>query len=159
MFEGGESVAAVAAGPVEHDIVLGHLEVDLPREPFDALLERAIVERGDPAAAVADQVLVVLAGREQPLVARHALANVEATDELELHEQVEVAVDARQTDAMTGRAKGIVDLPRGERARLRLEEVDERAARLRAPVARASQDVEGVVPPGCGRRVTHVVRA
>jgi ABC-type Mn2+/Zn2+ transport system permease subunit len=50
---------AVAAGAVEHDVVLGDVEGDAARDPVDRALELLVLERDDLAAVVADEVVVV----------------------------------------------------------------------------------------------------
>ena len=55
------SAAAVVAAAVEHDLVGAHAVVEPARRALERLLEAGIGERLDPAAVVADEVVVVLA--------------------------------------------------------------------------------------------------
>ena len=46
---------------MEHHVVVADVEADTTRQPVDRALERPILEWRDAAAAVADQVVVMLA--------------------------------------------------------------------------------------------------
>jgi hypothetical protein len=63
--------------------------VDTPRERSDRLLEPLVLERRHASAAIADEVMMVLAARVRGLVARRAVAHVEPLHEAELVQQVE----------------------------------------------------------------------
>jgi hypothetical protein len=74
--------------------------VDAAGQPVDRALELGILERRDLAAAVADDVVVMLAARVERLVARDALGGVDAPRQAELVEQLERPVDARDADVL-----------------------------------------------------------
>ena len=57
------SGAAVAAAPVQHDLVRPHAVVEPLRRLLERLLEAGVEERLDLAAVVADEVVVVLAAQ------------------------------------------------------------------------------------------------
>ena len=86
---------AGAAGAVQHDIMLGDLERDATRDARDRALELGIFERRDPAAFVADEVVVVVAAGMDGLVAHDALPELDPRDQLELLELIEDAVHTR----------------------------------------------------------------
>ena len=91
-------------------------EAEAARDALDRLLERGILERRDLAAAVADEVMVVIAVGLVALVARDALADVDPLHEPQLGQQLEDPVDARAANAAALRAQAVVDLLRGQRA-------------------------------------------
>lgn len=93
-------------------------------------LQRAIGEGGEPAALLADEVVMVLIGVD-PLVARCVAADLYPLHEMQLLELVEGAVDARPPN----RLEPPVDLQRGEGAGLGREQLDHLAPRGAAAVA------------------------
>ncbi len=124
-------------------------EAEAARDALDRRLERGVLERRDLAAGVADEVMVVVAVGQVALVARDALADVDPLDEPQLGQQLEDAVDARAADAAPLCAKAVVDLLRGQRAVLALEQLDDGVARAAAPVAGVGERRERVLaPPG-----------
>ena len=122
-------------------------EVEPLRKSLDRPLEVVVLELRHGAAAVADDVVVVLPTRKRRLVASHARADVEPLDEPQLVEQLERAVDARLADAATVEAVG--QLPGGDAAAFARHRLDDRAARGARAVARALE---------CGERVGAPVR-
>ena len=66
---------AVGAGAVEDDLVLLHPQGDMPRDVADRALELLVAERGDGAAAVADQVVVMAVPLAHGLEANNPLAD------------------------------------------------------------------------------------
>ncbi len=96
----------------------------VPQAASDAIerpLQAAVCERLDLAAVVAHQVVMVLAARQQRLVAR-CIGELEPLHELEPDELVERAVDAGQPDPAVLRAQRIEDLVRAQAALLASEE-------------------------------------
>ena len=84
---------------------------ELAAEAAEGDLERAVRERFDFAAVVADDVMVVVPAGKQRLIAGR-VAEVEALDEAELRELVEGAVDACEPDSDALSAKSVEDLGR-----------------------------------------------
>src|SRR6185436_15244983 len=91
---------------------------------LDGALERGVVERLDLAAALADEVVVVLVARADGLVAGDAVAEVDALQQALLDEAVERAVHAREADGRAARGKRLVDLLRAAAALLLVEVLD-----------------------------------
>ena len=101
--------ATVRAGAAQHDVVLVDRKLEALRKRVDRLLEAVVAELRDAAAAVADDVMVVLAARVRRLVAGGAVADVEAVDEPEPIEHLERAVDAREpTRASSSRSSSAI---------------------------------------------------
>lgn len=78
--------------------MLGQIEAEPAGHRRQPALQRVIAELLDPAAVVADDVVVMLAVGLSCLEARDAVTQVDAVDELQLAELVESAVDARDAD-------------------------------------------------------------
>ena len=114
-----------------------------------------VLERLDLAAGVADDVVVVLAARVRGLVARGALADVEALDQPEAVEQLERPVDAGQADAAAALAQQVGDLARGDRAAERRDGLDHLLASRAGAVAGIGEHLVGVVGPLPGRGRQH----
>jgi hypothetical protein len=95
--------------------VHGDVEPLSRRQPVDRLLERAVLERRDLPAVLADRVMVVLTAGVGGLVAGGG-ADVEPANELEPGEQLEGPVDARDADSHVLRPQAVEDLLRGEAA-------------------------------------------
>jgi hypothetical protein len=70
------------AGAVEHDFVFGDAHWDAAFEVFDCGLETGVGERGDGAAVVADEVVVVSVAGSDWFVAGHGLADLELLDQV-----------------------------------------------------------------------------
>ena len=91
--------------------------VEAAPELVDRPLELRVLERGHPAAAVADQVvMVMLAAGQRRLVAGGAVADVEALDEAHRFEQLERPVDGRDADRVAAVAELVGDLAGAEDA-------------------------------------------
>src|SRR3954470_19253525 len=86
------------------------------REPLDRGLEVAVLEGGHLAAALADDVVVVIAAGVDRLVAGDALGGVNAAGEPEAVEQVEGAVDRRHADVLATLVQAVRDLLGGDAA-------------------------------------------
>ena len=92
-------------------------------DPIERLLQSAVCERLDLPAVVAHQVVMVLAARQQRLVAR-CVGELEPLHELQPDELVERAIDAGQPDPAVLGAERIEDLVRAQAALLGGEERD-----------------------------------
>lgn len=83
------------------------MRADVVAEPLadrlDQALELRVLERRELPAAVADRVVMVLAGRIGRLVTRCPV-DVESPDELEPRQHVKRAIDAREADATVAAA-------------------------------------------------------
>src|SRR4051794_13628449 len=86
--------ATVGARTVENDVVIGDVELQIARQARDRLLQTTILERDDASAAVAHEVVVMLAAGMRGLVPRSPLTDLDTRDEVELVELLERAVDA-----------------------------------------------------------------
>lgn len=100
----------------------------------DHALEPLVGEDLDLPAVVADDVMVVLLGASDGLVARDPVAEIESLDEPRFRQHLEHAVDARQPDALALRVQLAVDVLCADAAALALEELDHAQARKAAPV-------------------------
>ena len=141
-------LAAVRAGAAQHDVVLVDRELEALRERRDGLLEAVVGELRHAAAAVADDVVVVLAAGVRGLVARRAVADVEPVHEAEAIEHLERAVDARDADARVLGAQLVGDLLRRGAAVLPRERVDDARARGAGAEALALERRVRVGAPG-----------
>ena len=88
------------------------------RQTVDRPLEPRIVERDEPAALLAEEMVVVLAAGLRALEPRLPVADVDPLDEPVLDEQVEHAVDAGAAGRAAVGAQRVLDLDRAQRARL-----------------------------------------
>ena len=126
-------------------------EIEPLRQRRDRLLEAVVGELRDAAAVVADNVVVVLAAGVRGLVARGAVAHVEAVHEAEAVEHLERAVDARDADACVVGPQLVGDLLGGGAAVLPRERVDDARARGAGAEALALQRRVRVRAPGRDR--------
>ncbi len=90
---------------------------EAPSDRVDQLLELGVLEGGELAAALADRVVMMLATRVGRLVTGRAV-QIDATHKLELCEDVQRAVDARQTDPAGAGPELLVDLTGAQAALL-----------------------------------------
>src|SRR4051794_18634963 len=141
---------ALGARAVEHDLVLGDLERDALGDAVDRRLELGVGERDHLAAAGAHHVVMMVRAGTVGLVARDALADLDLRHEAEPVELVEDAIDARARDAAPALAQLRLDLVRGQRARLVLEQADDRRASAAAPEAGLLQPRLGEIGPSFG---------
>ena len=116
----------------------------------ERLFEGRIRERLDPAAVVADEVVMVLVLAAERLEPRDPVADVDALDEPQVGERVERPVDACDADRTTLRDDAVVDLLRRAAAILPFEEVDDRAASAAATQTRVPQGGHRVLRPAHG---------
>jgi hypothetical protein len=128
---------------------------ELTAEPLERGLEPGVLERCDLAAALADDVVVVLPVGMRGLVAGYALTHLEPLDELHTGQQIERAIDTRDTDMTTVGPQRVEDLLGTETAVLGREELDHRRPGPARPVARPTKLVERVLAP-VGLNGTHV---
>ena len=91
----------------------GNFELGRTADRLDRLLQRAVGERGEPAALLADQVMVVQLGID-PLVARRIAPDLDPLHEVQPLELIQGPVDAGSPD----RVKPPVDLQRRKRTGL-----------------------------------------
>src|SRR3954468_2263016 len=89
--------SAVRARAAKHDVMGLDGVSEALGEPVDELLELRVLERVEPPAAVADRMVVVLAGRVAGLVAGRAV-DVDAAHEPEPGQDIDRAVHAREPD-------------------------------------------------------------
>src|SRR5690349_3833657 len=143
----GRLGAALGALAVEHDLVLGHGEGDAAREAVDGALEVIVGEGLHVAAAIADHVVMVVAVGARGLVARRALADLDARDERKPHELVEHAIDRGAGHAAAVGAQGVLDLVGAQGAGLAVEQRDDRGARAAASEAGLGEAAIGVLGP------------
>jgi len=144
------SKAAAVADAVQHDLVIFDGELEPLGQLVDRRLERLVVERDEPAARAADEVVVVLAGRVDRLVARRALAELEALHEPVVDERVQNPVDARAPDRALAGSQRVLDLLGRARARLPREDVDDRVAGGSSAMASAIECLARVLGPDRG---------
>ena len=91
-----------------------HRVAQSPREALQLLLKPIVLEGGDPAARVADRVVMMFSAGNNGLVAGSALADLDPLDQPHLVQQVEGAVDAGEADLRAGVLQAIRDLLSGE---------------------------------------------
>ena len=119
----------------------------IPRSALDlpqGVLELVVGERLDLPAAVADEMVMVLAACVNRLEVGNAGANVDSLDEALLAQLFEHSVDARDSDPTLFSTQPVEDLLSGEAARLPPEELDDGPA---CTAAATTPRVEG-----CDRR-------
>ena len=145
------SLAAAGTGAAQHDVVLVDRELEPLRERGDGLLEPVVRELSDAAAAIADDVVMVLAARMRGLVARAAVSHVQAVHEAEAVEHLERAVDARNSHPRLAGAQLVGDLLRGRAAVLPSQRRRRRAARSTRSEALALERRVSVRAPAADR--------
>ena len=107
--------AGGALAPQRHVVALDRV-VDPAREPLDGSLEVGVLERGDLAAGVADDVVVMLAVRVDRLVPRDSLGGVDPSRQAQLVEQLERPVHACEADVLAPAVQAVRDLLGGHAA-------------------------------------------
>jgi hypothetical protein len=106
-------------------------------ETLDRLLQPLVLERDDPSARLADNVVVVIATRDDGLVSRPALAHLDPLHQPHSVEQVEGAIHAGDPDSLAPVPQLVRDLKRCEAAILPGEELDHGASGAARAVATA----------------------
>jgi hypothetical protein len=131
--------------------VLLDREVKAARELDDRLLKRLVVERDEHAAAVTDQVMMVLiATRVCVLVTRDTVTNFDLGHQIKVVQQLKRAVDAgagHGPPAGAGCSQLGLDALRGQRALLRCEQLDQRLTRGTPVVPGALDDLACTLCP------------
>jgi hypothetical protein len=102
--------------------VAGHAHPEARREPLNRQLERRVIERNEPSAALAYQVVMVLSARMLALEPRLSISHLDPLDQAVLDQQIEHTVDAGAAGRAPGRAKLVLDLHGAQCARLRREQ-------------------------------------
>src|SRR3954452_1436973 len=141
---------ASRAAAAQRDVVRVDGVLHPSRELVDGGLEVAVLEGGHLAAALAHDVVVVIAAGIDRLVAGDALGGVNAAGEPEAVEQVEGAVDRRHADVLATLVQAVRDLLGGDAGAERGERVDDGRARRAEAIAVALERVARVSDP-----VTH----
>ena len=114
---------------------------------FERLLERFVRERLDPAAVVADEVMVVVGVGVRRLEPCDPVADVDALHEPQLGERLERPVHARNAGHSAARVDAVVDLLRRPAAVLLREVLDDGASRTAATQPRGAEPFERPVGP------------
>ncbi len=115
-------------GAVDDDLVRADRVAQAGGEALQVALEPLVLEGRHPAAGVADGVMVVLAARQDRLVALAAVAKVDPLHQTHPVQQVERPVDARQAHLGAVGAQALGDLLGREAAALAREQLDHGAA-------------------------------
>lgn len=123
-------------------------ELEALRERGDGLLEAVVCELRHAAAAIADDVVVVLAAGVRGLIAGRAVADVEPMHQSQAIEHLERAVHTRDAHARVLGAQLIGDFLRGGAAGSPREGVDDARARGAAAKPLALERRVGVGAPG-----------
>jgi len=105
-------------------------------------LEGGILERLDPSAVVADEVVVVLASGMRRLKSGDAVAEIDPLHEAGSSQALDGAVHAREAHPGACRPQSVVDLLRRQAAALAPEELDDLTTRPAAATARRAQSLE-----------------
>jgi hypothetical protein len=103
---------------MDHYVVAAHRVAKPSRQRVQLLLQAVVLEGRDPAALVADRVMVVITAGHDRLIARRALAEFHALDEPHLMKEVERPVNAGDADVASPPPEPIRDLVRRETAAL-----------------------------------------
>ena len=127
--------------------MLGNLEVHRLAELADRLLEGAVLEGDHPAAVAADGVVMVVAGRVDPLVAGDAAGDLDPPHQAKLLELLQRPVDAGAGDPGTAAGELVVEVEGGDSALVGGERFDHRGAGAAAAVARLLQGRKRVLGP------------
>lgn len=124
----------------------GHFELGRTTDRLDRLLQRAVGKGREPAALVADQVMMVQLGID-PLVAGRIAADLDSLHEVQPVELIQGPVDAGPAD----RVQLPVDLQRRKRAGLAGKQLDHLAPRRATPVSGLVEALNCCLGPIHGR--------
>ena len=124
----------------------GNLELRRPADRLDRLLQRAVGKGREPAALIADQ-MVVMQLWVDPLVAGRVAADLDPLHEVEAVELIEGPVDARPAD----RVEPPIDLQRRKRAGLTGEQLNHLASRSATAVTGLIEALNRCFGPTHGR--------
>ena len=136
---------------MQRDVVVGDVERDPFGEAVDRTLQRVVLERLEAAAAVAHEVVVMAVGAAVRSGRRRRRPR--RAEQAERDQLVDDAVDRGAPDApaVTG-AQLVLDVERGQRARLLVQQLDHRLAGAAAAVAGAGEPLQRLLAP-LGHRV------
>ncbi len=127
------------------------MTVDAHAEPLGQIgncaLEPGVVERDEPAAVLADEVVVVVSVRQHALEPRLPVPDRDPLDESMLDQQVEHSVDARPPWRSPLRTQRVLDLDDAQRTPLRREQRDHPVTRPAAPPTGRREDRVNVLAP------------
>lgn len=124
----------------------GHFELGRAADRLNRLLQRAVGKGREPAALVADQVVMVQLGID-PLVTARIAADLDPLHEVQPVELVEGPVDARPAD----RVEPPVDLQRSQRAGLTGEQLNHLPPRSTAAIPSLVEALNCCLGPTHGR--------
>ena len=124
-----------------------HADAEPPGHAGDRALEAGVVERDEAAAAVADEVMVVLAAGQHALEPRLVALHRHALDEPVLDQLIKGPVDARAPGPAALQPQRVLDLDGGQRAALVAEQIDDPVPRTARAESGAAQDESRVVAP------------
>lgn len=96
--------------------MLGDLERNLLGDAGDRTLQTAVLERLHAPAAAADHVVMMVAARIDPLIARDAALDLESLDEPLRLEQLERPVDAGPANPRAAFTQVLLEIERCDRA-------------------------------------------
>ena len=125
------------------------------RKLGDRALEAGIVERDQATAALANDVMMVLAAGLLALEAGLPVADLDALGEAVLDKLVEHAVDAGSSGGTSRLAQGRLDLPGCQRARLLREQLDHPLPRPAALETRVGEHLVHMLAPRCSLLRNH----
>ena len=152
-----QPLGARLARAVQHDLVLGHAQRQALADAADRALELVVGERLQAPAAVAHEMVMVAGPVPDGLVADHALTDLHALHQPDRLELVHHAIDARARDLAPARRQRVLDLHRRQRARLLVEQFEDRAAGAAAAIAGVAERPFGAARPKSSlRRHAHV---
>jgi hypothetical protein len=121
---------------------------DLAGDSVDRPLEALVLPRLHLAAVVTDDVVMMIAPRKRRLVPRSLVTHVHALDKAEVGEEIEHAVDARDSHRPSGTPSSFVDLLRRRAAALPAQQLDDGRTGSAATEPALVEDGEGVLGPG-----------
>lgn len=146
-----------------------HPHPEPPLEATDRALERFVLEGAETPTRIAEQVMMMVAARDDGLVAGGAVAHLDPLHDPDRLEGVERAVNARDPDSLPRLAQARVDLLRGHAAVLAGKLGDDRppgapgavtgfaecAQRQVGPLPRSRVTVSGVFVTGLDSGTRH----
>jgi hypothetical protein len=141
-------LTTVDADAAQDDVVPGDSVPDLTGDSVDRPLEALVLPRLHLAAVVTDDVVMMIAPRERRLVPSSVVTDVQALDKAEVGEEIEHAVDARDSNRPSGTPSPLVDLLRRRTAALPAQQFDDGRTGSAATEPALVEDGEGVLGPG-----------
>lgn len=116
-----------------------HPVVQAAAETIDCALERGVLEPGDLPAAVADDVVMVVAAWDQRLVSGAAVPQFDAGDEPGPVQEIERPVDAGRAHPIAAGAQALGDLLGAEAAVLESQQPDNGPPRAAGAMPRLAE--------------------